>query len=304
MKPEQVIAIDWSAAGTPKTGSDSIWIVDHTGEASNPATRIAAEEILTGQIAMAVSTGTQTLIVMDVAFGAPTGLAATITGQASAPSLWDWIADRHRDDASNRTNYRDVAAELNRHFKGPGPFWGNVQKAETRDLPRKKPTHPAGLPLHRQTEIAGRADGFRPFPIWQLAGVGAVGAQSLTAMAMLSRLRHRFAGTFGIWPFDPPRPVMLAETYLSLQPAETARRVRDGLVKDAAQAGAMAEGFYRLGQSGTLPHLFAPNAAGSILSEEGWYLGAGAAELVQSAFDPSLAKAPSKPRSGPRQSRK
>ena len=235
-------------------------------------------------IAAAIASPGATLLVMDVAFGAPRGLAPTLTGRPHAPALWDWIAARHEDDARNRTNYREVAAEMNSHFPGSGPFWGNGLAREVPGLPRKKPALPPHLPRHRETELAGRADGARPFPIWQLAGAGVVGAQSLTAMAMLARLRSHFGADLSIWPFDPPGKVTLAETYLSLQPEEVARRVARGRVKDAAQAGAMALGFLRLAKAGHLARLFAPGAAPEVLQEEGWYLGAGEAALVRSAF--------------------
>lgn len=288
MQPfEAVVAVDWSASGVPKTGPDSIWIASTDGALANPATRLDATKDLRSRISAAVTANRRTLVVFDFALGAPNGLAQRATGRATAPALWDWLAERHEDDARNRTNYRHLAAQLNAMFDGEGPFWGNGQKAEIPGLPRRKPPLPDGLLAHRRAEIVGHERGLAPKPIWQLAGAGAVGAQSLTGMAMIAHLRREFTGHVAVWPFDEvaAAPVILAETYLSLLPAETTRRIEQGMVKDAAQATSIADGFLRLNREGLLGRLFQPDAPAPTLAEEGWYLGAGQAALVQSAFD-------------------
>jgi hypothetical protein len=288
MQPfDEIVAVDWSASGTPKTGPDSIWIAATTGEMSNPATRDAAKQGLRDRIRRAISLNRRTLVLFDFALGAPAGLAGRATGSARAPALWDWLAQRHEDDARNRTNYRLLAAELNGLFNGEGPFWGNGQKADIPGLPRRKPPLPDGITAHRRAEIIGHERGLVPKPIWQLAGAGAVGAQSLTGMAMIAELWREHAPKVVVWPFEPAEtaPVVLAETYLSLLPGETLRRAGRGMVKDAAQASSIADGFLRLDRRGDLTRLFQPAAPPDLLAEEGWYLGAGQAALVQSAFD-------------------
>ena len=104
---------------------------------------------------------------------------------------------------------------------------------------------------------------------------------------MIALLCRDHAPDLAVWPFQPSDKaiVVLAETYLSLLPAETARRVGRGMIKDAAQASSIADGFLRLDRRGALTRLFHPDAPGHLLAEEGWYLGAGQAALVQSAFD-------------------
>ena len=288
MQPfEEIVAVDWSASGTPKTGPDSIWIAATDGEISNPATRYAAGQTLRARVERAFAKNLRTLILFDFALGAPAGLAKRATGSASAPALWEWLARRHEDDARNRTNYRLLAAELNGLFDGDGPFWGNGQKADIPGLPRRKPRLPHGISAHRQAEIVGHELGLAPKPIWQLAGAGAVGAQSLTGMAMIAVLCREHVPHIAVWPFEPAdkTPVVIAETYLSLLPGETSRRAGRGMVKDAAQASSIADGFLRLDRRGDLPRLFHPDAPPQLLAEEGWYLGAGQAALVQSAFD-------------------
>lgn len=283
---DEVVAVDWSASSVPKAGADSIWIASTTGQIVNPRTRAAAADILRRRIAGTIVAGRRLLILCDFAFGGPRGLARRVTGRASGLALWAWLHARHEDDARNRTNYRHLAAEMNALFDGEGPFWGNGQKAAIPGLPRRKPALPPGLQAHRLAETVGHERGLAPKPIWQLAGAGAVGAQSLTGMATLEHLRREFAGHLAVWPFQEigQAPVVVAETYLSLLPVETARRSALGMVKDAAQASACADAFLALDRQGSLPRLLAPDAPAAILAEEGWYLGAGQAARVQSAF--------------------
>lgn len=283
---DEVIAVDWSASGVPKAGADSIWIASTGGQVVNPRTRAAATDHLRLRIDEAIGTGRRMLVLFDFALGGPRGLARRVTGAPSGLALWGWLHGHHEDDARNRTNYRHLAARMNALFEGEGPFWGNGQKADIAGLPRRKPALPPGLEAHRLAERAGHEHGLAPKPIWQLAGAGAVGAQSLTGMAMLEGLRRGFGSGLAVWPFEAAgqATVVVAETYLSLLPGETARRVGAGMVKDAAQASAIADAFLALDRQGTLPRLFAPDAPDAILAEEGWYLGAGQARLVQSAF--------------------
>ena len=152
MRFDRVIVVDWSAAGKPTTGKDSIWIAKASAQgttAENIATRQAAEARLAQLIADAVASGTRLLLACDFAYGAPRGLAERLTGKPQALALWDWLATRVTDTPRNVTNYRAVAAEMNRHFDGGGPFWGNGQTQDMQDLPRTKPALPAGLKAFR-----------------------------------------------------------------------------------------------------------------------------------------------------------
>lgn len=283
---DEVIAVDWSASGVPKAGPDSIWIASSEGTIVNPKTRLLAHGHLRLSISNGLAEGRRMLLLFDFAFGGPRGLAQRVTGQPSGLALWDWLHEHHRDDDRNRTNYRDLAARMNALFDGEGPFWGNGQKTDIPGLPRKKPALPEGLEYFRLAEKVGHEQGLSPKPLWQLAGAGAVGAQSLTGMASLAALRNEFAPKLAVWPFEDAHGarIVVSETYLSLLPGETERRMSKGLVKDAAQASAIAEGFRNLDRQGSLPRLFLPEAPPEILAEEGWYLGAGQARIVQTAF--------------------
>jgi hypothetical protein len=143
------------------------------------------------------------------------------------------------------------------------------------------------LPEHRQAEIMGRESGLWPKTLWQLAGAGAVGAQSLTGMPVLERLRRRTPGLIAVWPFDAAAataPIVMAETYLSLLGPQVKADMAMGMVQDAAQVSRHAEAFLILSQRDQLARLFDPSVPSEVLAQEGWYLGAGQAALVQSAF--------------------
>lgn len=289
MRFDRVVIVDWSASGVPKVGQDSIWIgvADAAGVRSeNIRTRLLAERRLLALMQAAMSTGERLLIGTDFNHGAPAGLARHLTGQARALALWGWLAARMTDDAANRTTYRAVAAAINATLPGDGPFWGNGARADVPGLPRRKPALPPGLSEHRATDLAGRSDGLVPKPIWQLAGAGAVGAQSLTGIAVLERLRQTLGPACAVWPFQPRRaPVVLAEVYASHLAPQVARRVAGGQVRDRAQVELLAGALLRLSQDGTLGPLFRAPLPPAILHDEGWTLGTGHLWALRAASD-------------------
>ena len=75
------IIVDWSAARTPKTGRDSIWIcrLGAGGETvANPPTRHAARELLAAMLASAMANGERVVAGFDFPFGYPAGFAARL----------------------------------------------------------------------------------------------------------------------------------------------------------------------------------------------------------------------------------
>lgn len=270
---DRIAVLDWSAAGKPVTGENSIWLaVWENGEITtrNIPTRAEAEATLVDLMAQEG----RLFIGADFVFGAPKVLAHALTGQASALALWDWLAERVTDTDQNRTNYRDVAALINRQFPGEGPFWGNGTRTDVPGLPRTRPELPPGLERYREAELAGREGGAVPKPLWQLAGIGAVGAQSLIGQAMLSRLRAKGAT---VWPYEPLGRVVLSEVYLSFLAAEVA--ADPAPVKDEAQVRLLATALGHLSEADWAALMPSRDAA-----EEGWILGAGDAMRLRRAL--------------------
>ncbi|MGB3278042.1 MAG: molybdopterin-binding protein [Pseudorhodobacter sp.] len=289
MKVDRVIVLDWSAAGAPKLGKDSIWIGQASASgiaAENIATRAQAETRLASLMDAGLAAGERLLIAADFAFGAPQGLTKALTGETHALALWQWLARRITDTDRNVTNYRAIAAEMNAKFSGEGPFWGNGAKTETPGLPRTKPAHPPELAEHRIAECVGQEAGLWPKTLWQLAGAGAVGAQSLTGMAMFHRLRARLPGKVAVWPLEPQdgASIIIAEAYLSLLADKVRRAVAQGMIQDEAQVRLHAQAFFNLSQQGGLAALMTPDQPVETLRSEGWYLGAGAAAVVRSGL--------------------
>jgi molybdopterin molybdotransferase len=277
---DRVAVLDWSAAKGRRQGKDSIWIglADATGVTTvNLPTRTAAE----AHLAALVAQGGRLLIGADFAFGYPAGFAARLTGQARALSVWDWLAGRVRELPGDGSNYREVAAQANVAFEGAAPFWGNGERAETIDLPRTRPDLPPGLAAHRATELAARAGGSSPKSVWQLAGAGAVGAQSLTGIPVLHRLRAAHPGRVAVWPFEPceDADVVLAEVYPSL--LADAVRADPGTVPDEVQVRLLARVLFTLAQGDGMAALLASRAVSAVLEEEGWILGIGAEALLR-----------------------
>lgn len=192
----RVAILDWSASGKPTRGKDSIWLALDGAAPENLATRQQAEARLITLVETALAAGERLLLGVDFALGYPDGFAADIAG--GPLELWDWIAARHRDSARNESNFREVAASLNARHPGEGPFWGDGRKVRTDGLPRLKPALPDGLARLRATEHRVTGPDSAPKSVWQLAGAGAVGAQTLTGLPVLARLRQRFGAACGL----------------------------------------------------------------------------------------------------------
>jgi len=76
------IAVDWSAANTPKRGKDSIWIGELGPEgrvpSANPSTRAAAMEAIATRLLSARQRNERVMLGFDFVFGYPRGGAAAI----------------------------------------------------------------------------------------------------------------------------------------------------------------------------------------------------------------------------------
>ncbi|MFD1193093.1 molybdopterin-binding protein [Seohaeicola saemankumensis] len=286
MTYSRVAILDWSAAGKPARGKDSIWLALDGEAPENLPTRAQAETRLIALIEEALAAGERLLLGADFAFGYPQGFAATVAG--GPLHLWDWLADKHADTDRNESNYRDVAARLNALFPGEGPFWGNGRKAQIPGLPRLKPALPVGLAQHRLTEAAAASPGAAPKSVWQLAGAGAVGAQTLTGLPMLARLRRRFAGTLSVWPFEEPAQITLAEVYPSMLADAVRLAAADSdLPPDAHQVRLLAQALARLDKDMRARLLDRQPLPGAALAE-GWILGAGAQAQLRAALSAHL----------------
>ena len=289
---DRVAILDWSASGVPKTGKDSIWIgvSDASGTSShNIATRGEAEAAVLALAQEAILTGERLLIGADLNFGAPAGLASHLTGKAEAMALWAWLAERIADDARNRSTYRAIAAEMNATLPGGGPFWGNGGKADIDGLPRKKPALPDWLAEHRRCDQKSKAEGLSPKSLWQLAGAGAVGAQSLLGMPILHRLKAALGADCAVWPFDPieGKAIVIAEIYAAFIGPDVKALEARGKIRDAAEVELLSAALWNLAQSDRLAPLFQIDAATEILREEGWTLGTGHGPTLRAAIPAS-----------------
>ncbi|MFN3722996.1 MAG: molybdopterin guanine dinucleotide synthesis [Paracoccaceae bacterium] len=278
---DRVAVLDWSAAKGPRRGKDSIWLGEATISgctACNIPTRSIAEKTLFQMISNALAHSHRLLLGVDISFGAPQGFIKHVTGQPEALAWWSWLAERVCETPTNTSNYRHVAAGMNGLFSSDGPFWGNGEKAQIDGLPRLKPLHQFDFPEHRATDLAARGPGSLPKPVWQLAGAGAVGAQVLTGLPVLERLRQHFAGQVAIWPFQTPStPIVLAEVYPSLLANPVRRLVATtGMVPDEAQVRLLAMALLNLSER----HLERMFTIDQPVPEEGWILGAGHGSLL------------------------
>jgi precorrin-8X/cobalt-precorrin-8 methylmutase len=285
------IVADWSAAGRPRQGRDSIWYAVVAGAADeppetleNPPTRTAATQALTDHLAGLADGGRRVLAGFDFPFGFPAGTAARL-GFRGLPwrALWQMLDDMLVDGDDNANNRFDLAERLNERLSGEAfPFWGNVRE-ETRPFLRRRGRRPHGpddLAERRLCDSLLRSTQ----PVWKLAGAGAAGSQALTGIPRVWQIRRdpRLAFRTHIWPFETglradSRPgLVLAEVYPSLVPPAPL----PGRPKDAGQVVAMARYLAALDEAGKLEEFFTGGAALDaparcrVEREEGWILGA------------------------------
>ncbi len=242
------VAVDWSAAGRPVTGRDSLWIAilrDGALRLLNPATRTEAMSLLTELLDQETAAGRRALLGFDFPFGYPRGLSQAIRPGGDWRDVWARIAELVEDGADNANNRFDAAARMNAAFETDGPFWGNgLPNRDIDGLPRKKPKG-WGDCLPENLRDSDRAPGAQE--VWKLSGAGSVGGQALTGIAALQRLRAR--DDVAIWPFEPhDRGHVLAEAFPSLLPIT----VPEGQVKDAVQVETLARAFAACDAAGDL----------------------------------------------------
>jgi precorrin-8X/cobalt-precorrin-8 methylmutase len=307
---DRILIVDWSGAGQPVTGKNSLWAClarrEGDGHAiewiENFPTRHAFMERLEAVVGAAIAEGQRLLCGFDFAFGYPAGTAERLTGKADWRALWRKIADEIEDAPDNRNNRFDLASRWNAtHFAGEPRFWGRPHQHVYADLSDKKPPAPTEAPLafRRSEQFAKGAKS-----VWQLTYNGSVGSQTLLGIARLSRFLDEsgYGEHIAVWPFETgfattfEKPVVFAEIYPSLFTLAAQDEV-----KDQAQVRTVAEAFARFDADGRLgslldrPPMLADEEVATSLAEEGWVLGIGHKELPLGKIDPATAGEPPLP---------
>ncbi|MEM9755085.1 MAG: molybdopterin-binding protein [Pseudomonadota bacterium] len=271
-----VVMVDWSGGNDrgARPKRDAIWIGEAGQAPLYVRNRGVAEAWLIDRIERAKGAQDRLLIGFDFPFGFPAGLARAVTGRDDPFALWAWLEARVQD-AQDRNNRWHVAAEMNACLPGIGPFWGNGGKTDVPNLPRKgRMRQGHGLPERRRAETLARG----AFPVWQLAGAGSVGSQTLMGLPVLQRLRRRFGDLLSIWPFEPATaPVVIAEIWPSLLSDAVKAVSAPDDIRDAVQVRMMSAAFAALPDE-VLAKMLAVTDA-----EEGWILGLGFEDTLRDA---------------------
>src|SRR6201986_5273410 len=108
------VMVDWSASSKPVTGSDSIWVgvlkrnvrFQMAFEAHNPATRAAAETLLTDILVDLRRQSERTPVGFDFPLGFPRGTAAALKLSGAAPwrQMLDFVSKEVKDKPTNENN--------------------------------------------------------------------------------------------------------------------------------------------------------------------------------------------------------
>jgi len=286
---DTIVMVDWSGGHDRGAApvKDAIWAgVVRAGISEEPVylrNRQVAETWLSDFLEAEQTAGRRVLAGFDFPFGYPTGVAEAITGRADPFALWDWLEARI-EDAPKANNRWQVAGDINAHFPGSGPFWGNVGKTDIAGLPRKG-TARSGHGCAEMRAVERVAKG--AFSVWQLAGAGAVGSQVLMGLPVLARLRRRFGDALSVWPFEAPESqIVLAEIWPTL--INVAVRAEEDPIRDRAQVRLLAQAIAGL-EPGDLAACLEPRS-----SEEGWIFGLGQEKKLLSVLAAPLVPPPLK----------
>ena len=288
------VVVDWSARSKPspkRPTKDAIWwAVARDGLVESPEYVRTRDEAVTGLealLAAEVTAGRCVLVGLDFPFGYPKGVAAHLTGRASAFALWDWMTARIEERPDNGNNRYAVAEEINRRYPGVGPCWGRPATWDHPSVPtraRDRTCRKAHPPERRISDE--HASGAKT--LWQLAYAGSVGSQALLGLPALARLSTGpvLADRIAVWPLDgglrlPDAPVVLTELYPSLLRTAVARLREPNEILDRAQVRINALAYSRLDARGGLAPLFGgapsltPEERRVVEDEEAWVLGLG-----------------------------
>lgn len=297
---DRYVFVDWSAGSKPRRGKDSVWFAAGTaGQTSppqNPATRDEATRHLRALLVDAAGKRERVLIGFDFPYGYPAGFSAALNPAfTDAPwrATWSRLGECIHDSASNANTRFQDAAELNRALgRPPGPFWGHPQRFSD-DALIWRISFPFrmsdGRQLHelRHTERHLRDVKRTAFPVWKLAGQGAVGSQALLGIPRVAALRDDpslaafsvvwpFETGFGVIPLSAAAPLIVhAEIWPGVLDVDSDRHP----VRDAREVLALVDWARRLDERGELarefeaPATLAPSQVEECLREEGWILG-------------------------------
>lgn len=293
------IIVDWSAAGKPAQGANSVWVgalardarLKFKFQAANPPTRLASRELIAGLAERFAARGDRVLIGFDFSLGYPAGTAAAAgIEMADKPpwqSMYTHLSGKVREKPDNSNTRFAVAAGLNYAMtRGPVPFWGAPARDQITTLGAKKGDFSdAPVAEYRAAEkwVRERYKA-KPKSVWQLYGAGSVGSQTLLGIPTVQWLRERLTAS-ALWPFETgfepltegglgSTRIVLAEVYPSLVEAKQ----EAGEVADQAQVRALARHYYNLDEAGRLAALFGPPEGldpalfPKITAEEGWIL--------------------------------
>lgn len=289
---DRILIVDWSARSAPspkKPAADAIWIACAEADGLTTwyaRTRADAMARIEAILQDALDKGDRVLAGFDFPFGYPTGFTTALTGQASAPAVWDWLSTHIEDGNDNANNRFNVAKALNRRFPGIGPFWGCPTALADTDLPdRGNARRGHGITERRLVE----AQVPRAQPVWKLFTTGSVGSQALLGLPRIQALLDRFGNDISVWPFShPDTPIVLAEIYPSLLDEATQALAASApdMTKDEAQVRTLAQALHRLSPTDLQAAFDA--APAEARSEEGWILGVGIEAALRAAARPDI----------------
>jgi len=301
--------VDWSAGNVvlpERPRADSPWIGERLRTSNRQTetyhrTRREALEYLCERLRRHVRLGRRVLVGFDFALGYPAGFARSMGWQVDASPwrrIWHELAERTCEQEGNRSNRFEVAAQLNALCAGdrPGPFWARPGSVDQAAIPLRSPGFPfvsrTGVALARRRTTEQHLP--RTQETWKLAGIGAVGSQTLLGIPVVQRLRHdrELGPVCRIFPYETGftscptsgagPAIVCTEIFMGVVAQATAQAMSQDatLVRDRAQVRSQCQWVARIDRRGELGGWFAEPVGltsaerHAALTEEGWILGA------------------------------
>lgn len=258
--------VDWSGGNDrgPTPTKDAIWVGISRKDASEKPlyfrNRQAFHSWMNQFLESELTANRRTMVGFDFPFGYPAGFGKHLTESDDPFDLWDWFAARV-EDTPKANNRFDLAGKINGTLPGIGPFWGNGLKRDIANLPRKGLVRTPN-PFAENREVEHLAKG--AFTLWQLAGAGSVGSQTIMGLPVLTTLRNEFPNKISVWPFEPLKTQI---AFIEIWPSLHAREASAEMIKDAHQVQATAKHLRNISVTDLHAdlHIHAP--------VEGWILG-------------------------------
>ncbi|MEZ7813045.1 MAG: molybdopterin-binding protein [Paracoccaceae bacterium] len=278
---DDIVVFNWSTARGSGTDKNTFWVAHCNAQGSHAhcyQSGHAAISALQDLAKASLKNQTRLLIGADFALGAPSGLAAALTGQVDGLALWDWLL---RIKAMPPLTGIKIAQTINRALADRRPFWS---KGRLGQVLESTAPQAAFAPIRQTAQIQNNL-GRASKPFWRVDSLHSSACQSLVGITACAQMRASLGKDCSVWPFElATSAVVLLEVCCDGIAPDLRAAIALGKDGMPTRLSLMAQALWGLAQAGTLENLFVPNVPKDILVEEGWALGSDRSAILRAAL--------------------